>query len=563
MTNVLLIADPGGVVAARHIGAGLADYTSYLFDAALGDAAADAGLRNVKLFSRLGGEPYHAMHRDAHAAARALETTLDAAQQRAGSNLSIAGWQHANLYYLFMTLNWYSGLWARMSSQIPAGNLFLFVHDRPADYYLPSFIPSMLLTSQLNKDGRSFTSYDLKDQDPIAYPIPDLQGSPPERGSGYLLTHLPTCFYDIDYFAAEIKATGRVCVNIEAKRWGVKFEAGQPVGLIDMHQVLPRLAPAALEQLTAFTHAIEGELDRCLQAHIEPPVYRARQVRHLVELYRSQWVTHAELQRCFADSVPDRLLLSDHDAGFHGPLIAFAEQRSLPVTLVPHSKTSVDHAFGYAGITSLTHPLQGKPIHDATGRLVPGGLLNYPETFASADVPSAGLRRISLLLTALSLSGIPFAPFDTYLEGIKIIHDWCRIHGVDLKIRCKPGFSIHGLLSVYLNLDVNQLADNTRVSMTEHLQGCDLCLMYDVPTTGALYLLRNAVPILNPLISRQSASCDGLLHTGVIAPQSLPETLGRLDVFHADAHALEAFRQQQFRAYVARFAAARPLRSYL
>ncbi|MGO9994184.1 MAG: hypothetical protein ACLPTF_16960 [Steroidobacteraceae bacterium] len=563
MRDTLVILDAGTIFAAQQICATSPDYQVYLFDPLLGDAAAAAGLRNVQLFSTLGGPSYTRADCDARAAAYALEAALDMVQRDSGSGISIAGWQHLNLYYVLMTLHWYTGLWERLGPRLREGSLHLFINPNPAEYYLSSFLPSLLLLSYLKRHNIAFKAYDCAAEDAPAYRIPDLRGSAPDDGLDYLLTHLPTCFYDIDYFCQELQATGKLLVNLEAKRWNVPITAQYQVGLTQTDSVFTALAPAQQDLVSAFTRLLRSELDRQLAAYIELPHYRARQVDHVARLYRSQLVTYFELQRFFRDTSPAKLLLSEHDAGFHGPLITFAEQRSLPVVMLPHSKVSADIEFSYSNIVVLTHPIQGRAIGDANGRSVENPRVSYPERFTSTSPSGEGLRTVSLLLNALSLNGIPFAPSDVYLDGIKSILGWCESNAVALKIRCKPGNSINGLLSVYLGLDPAMLARNASGSLDEHVRDCDLCLMYDLATTGALHLLRNSIPILNPLVTQQSAAQLSVVHADVIPPESLELTLKRLDGFKSDPLTLDAFRAAQFRSYIARFQDARPLRSYL
>src|SRR5208337_3605872 len=99
----------------------------------------------------------------------------------------------------------------------------------------------------------AFKAYDYAAEDAQVYRIPDLRGNPPDDSRDYLLTHLPTCFYDIDYFCQELHATGKLLVNIEAKHWNVPITAQYQVGLTETESVLTSLAPAQQDLLSAFT----------------------------------------------------------------------------------------------------------------------------------------------------------------------------------------------------------------------------------------------------------------------------------------------------------------------
>jgi hypothetical protein len=562
MDDVIVILHANAIAAAQQVGAGLPDYAVYLFDPVLGDPVAAAGLRNVELFTALGGPSYHAMDNSAHAAALALETELDQ-MQRAQSGISIIGWQHLNLYYLSLTLQWYGALWERLGPQLQQRRVHVLINDNPADYYFDSFLPSLLLVGYLQKHGIAFNAYCYGARGAPVYAVPDLAGYTSDEGPNCLLTHLPTCLYDIDYFCDEMRAAGKRLINFEAKHWNLPIEASRQIGLIDVEKALVGLTPTMQVQLNVITEAARERLGQLLRPHIGLPIYCARQVDHIVQLYRSQLVTYFELQRFFRDAVPEKLLLSDHDTGFHGPLIGFAEQRSLPVILLPHSKVSSDIDFSYHNILILTHPMQGRPIHNTDRRSVSHLSISFPEHFTCASGVGNGLRTVSLMLNALSLNGIPYAPSDIYLDGIKRIVTWCRANDVNIKIRCKPSYSIFRLLSAVVGAEIQTLMRSMNETLDVHATDCDSCLMYDIPTTGAMYFLRNSIPILNPVVTVPTTAFMAIVHSDVIATESVDATLLRMERFKSDPSTLYAFRTAQFEAYRAQFQRARALRTYL
>jgi hypothetical protein len=562
MKDIVVILDVDGIPAAQELCANLADYEIYLFDPQLGDAVAGARLRNVQLFTALGGPSYDSMDHHAHAAILAWETELDGAQsEQAG--ISIVGWQHLNLYYQWMALQWYSGLWERMGPRFEQRRVHVLINDNPAEYYFPSFLPALLLACYLKGRGIRFTAYDYGAKGSLACRVPDLYGTAPYGPAGCLLTHLPTCFYDSDYFSREMRAAGYPLINLEARYWNVPITAERQVALTDVESILERSEPALRERIEAFTRALTDRMIALLTPHIALPNYCVRQARHVAGLYRSQLVTYFELQRYFQASAPAKLLLSEHDTGFHGPLITFAEQRSLPVILLPHSKAVGDVEFNYGNILVLTHPMQGQPIHNAHRGPVLNLPISYPERFTGTSAVSEGVRVISLMLNSLSLNGIPYAPIEAYLDGIKRIAHWCRTHDITLKIRSRPGYPIFALLRAYTGMDSAMLVRHVEESLDDHLRDCDLCLMYDMPTTGAMYCLRNSIPILNPVVSSPTTPFLAIVHPDVIATESLDATMQRLEGFRSDPLTLSSFRAGQFHAYVTLFQRARPLRSYV
>src|SRR5271165_6905192 len=203
-TVVILHAD--AIADAQRICAGLADHDIYLFDPLLGDPVAASGLRNVELIATTKGLSYHAMDQAAHASAHELECELDLARRDSGASISMVGWQHLNLYYLFMTLQWYATLPERLGPRLQQRRFHLLVNETPATYYFNSFLPSLPLALFLHQHGIEFKTYEYGSQAPPIYPIPDFREAAPPPGSRFVLTHLPTCVYDGEYFCKELRA---------------------------------------------------------------------------------------------------------------------------------------------------------------------------------------------------------------------------------------------------------------------------------------------------------------------------------------------------------------------
>jgi len=560
MKDVVLILHAESIADAKALGAQLERYDTYLFDPVLSDYAADAALQNVKLFTDPGGPSYRDLDIDAHASARTLETLLDQAQLPV-TGVSIWGWQHLNLYYLWMTLSWYRGLWDRMAPRLKEDRYHVLINDNPANYYFNSFLPSVALAWRLKSAGVACIAYDYGARGSVTLTVPALEGIATDAGA--LLTHVPTCIYDKEYLRDEINAAGTRTVNLESPLWHVPLAADRQIGLVSVESVYAGLEPVLRQRVDSQSRVLREVLGRELEPHIAPEPYRVRQVDHIVERYRCQFITWLELHRHFEPALPARLLLSEHDTGYHGPLISFAERHSLPVVLVPHSKVFADIEFTHDRITALTHPIQGRPIHDGKGRPVPTGTLCFPERLTEPGAAPGELRTLSLLLNSLSLNGIPFAPTEIYMDGIRCILAWCSRNDVAVKMRCKPGYTLGTLFRAALGIDRATLDRAARESMENHAKGCDACVMYDMPTTAALYFLRNGTPVLNPLVTPQSETNQAIVHPDVVPPQRIEDSLRQLDLFKSQPLALQAFRAAQFHAYASRFDDARALRTYL
>jgi hypothetical protein len=560
-TVVILHAD--AIAGAQQVCAGLQDYDIYLFDPGLGDAVAASGLRNVELVTGLGGPSFHAMDREAEEAAFALEAELDLVQRECGTGLSIFGWQHRSLYCLLLTLRWYTSLWERQGPRLQQRSVHLLVNDNPAEYHSNSFLPALPLISYLQDSGIAFKIHTYGAVGAPDYPVPNFADDIADLGPDYLLTHLAACHEDIGYFGAEIEAAGKPAINLESKHGNVALPGCLTVGLTDIQNVVAELEPELQDQLDQFAWMLHEAVEQLLTPYIKLPSYRSRQVDQIVHQYRAQLVAYFELQRVFEESAPSKLLLSACDTGFHGPLISFAEERSLPVILLPTGKVGADIEFTYGSILVLTHPIQGRVIYNPNRRAVRTLPIGYAEHFSGTSAPGRGLRTVSLLLNAVSLNGIPVTQTETYLDGIRRIVAWCNSADVALKIRCKPGSSIVRLLNASLGIDAGMLMRNLEATIAEHSHDCDLCLMYDLASTDCLHFLNNSIPTLNPVVTEHTPAQFASCHAGVVPAENLDAVLQRLDGFKSDALTLYVFRDAQFFAYLGLYQAAHPLRIYL
>lgn len=564
MKNAIVILNADDIPAAEHIVKDLPAYTVYIFDPLLFDLVAASSLNNIQFIPWDNCPLYHELDADARASAFALEAELDLAVRSIVPEVSIASWQHLNLYYLFISVKWYTALWDEIGSLFAdTTKVHIFICDNPAAYYFHSFIPSFLLLWYLKSHEIEFSGYSYGEKPDNADLMPDLSGENSGEHLEQILTHLPTCMYDFAYFDQEVRATGKTLINIEARYFTTPIRAHKNLGLISAEQIIETLPESSQEKINAFSEQLAATLDRLLKPYIVIALYRTRQISYICNLYRSQLVTYYQLNQHFKHSKPSKILLSDHDAGFHGPIVSFAQENFLPVLLLPHAKTSADIEFRYDNIVALTHPIQGRDIFDGNGRHVINQAIIYPETFNSSSLFSEGVRTVSLLLNAQSLNGIFYTRWADYLNGIRQIVDWCNDNGITLKVRGKPSYSIISLLVREIGFDAAALYQNLHETMEQHVENCDLCLMYDKPTSAALSFLKNSIPILNPVVKPLSPAELTMVNANVVPQESVEAILRRLKGFKANPLSFSTFRNTQFRNYIQLFEQAWPLQTHL
>jgi hypothetical protein len=564
MKDVLFIIDAADIPTAEKLAAQLeGPYRVYVFDPALLDKVKDSALANVELLAWDGALDYPTLVREAHARAHAFEASLDEAAGKAGCPVPIRAWQHLNLFYFFLTHAWYSAMWADILPRLKQVRSYIFLCNNPSVFYWPSFLPSLLLLQYLRTFDIEFTAYPYGDRADESDAIPYLCEPQRPEDACDVLAHLPTCFYDMPYFDSEIQASGRKVTHLVSKYWDVPFAANAEIKMLRTnvhHPILPRdLWQNALD----FGEAMYDRIYAQLTPYIATESYRASQARYFANTYRSQFVTFHLLDNYYAPRLPKKLLLSDHDSGFHGPLMGFAEKHALPVVVVPHSKTSEDTQFDYRETTFCTHPIQGAPIRDARGGELPGCRLAYPARLTGPSMEAAPLRRIGLLLNGFSLNGIYCTEWRAYLDGIVRVAAWCRANGIELTVRCRQGQTLYELLEDATGIPRASLEASITGSLAEFAAQVDLCLMYDAPTNADLEFLRNGIPILNPIVSPLSRAEAATANARVVPRDSVEGILDMVEGFVTDPVALQRFRMRQFADFAALYCDARALREML
>ncbi len=564
MKNVIVIIYSNDIPAAAEIAKNLDDYETYVFDPTLVDRVTTSKLSNVKLVAWDDCIDISELIDWSHATAFEMEKELDRSVQDIIPGVSICSWQHLSLHYFLNSYRWYSGLWENTLTDLRDSKFHVFMYDNPAQSVFPSFIPSLLLMQKLRADSIEFSAYTYGKKEDDTGLIPDLcHENHLTDNHNTIITHLPTCLYDHTYFNDELKASGRSVTNIQSKYWDVPITAENDIGIINIKDVDDTILEKHRKQIEAFADCILEALHVALSSYTISNVYRTRQAEHMASIYKSQLVTYYLLEEHFKVNKPDKMLLSEHDAGFHGPLFSFAANHCIPVLLVPHSKCYGMIEFNYRNITALTHPIQGECVLDGTGRKVLNFNLTYPENFAASTVYPGKIKKIGVLLNGISLNGVYSTRYKPYVEGIKKIYQWCNSHNIQLSVRCRPGISMLTILANETGMDIHDLSNALNVSLPDFAKSIDLCLMYDGPTSAALDFLKNSIPILNPIPEDISWHEANTVSTKVVPRNSIDVTLKTLETFVSDELNFYLFKTAQFRDYLNMFNGAYPLRHFL
>lgn len=562
MRNAIIATHRLDLPPAVHLRSVLGEAGIHVFDPQMLDRARFEGIadaRLIKWVSRSGaGDDYRKAGQQAAGVEQAVEQILGKIFPEAVG----CRWLYHTLFYLFYTVNRYSGLADAVLKEEADVHLHIPMGDKPFRYGYPSFLQALLLIERLIGSGKPYSaySYELPAVPPDAVPA-DFGA----LGKDYdIFAHLPTCFYDAAFFDAEMAASTRQCLNFKAQYWDVPLPSLDAVQLCPADQLFSRLSPARQVQMAEALVRIREVLAGVLKQFIATGDYVARQVDCLVGMCRTQMVFHEALVERFAAHRPRKLLLSNHDGGLHGPFLSFARRFAIPVLFVPHSKIfNGSVAARSLDVRCLTHPIQGGEVVDEGGRRLPTDFIGFPETVTADFAHPKKLESVGLILSSISYNGLCGVDPEVYLAGVRKISDWCKENGVTCRIRCKPTDSfIHWLVEA-LGLDHGQLQENLQGNILDFARANDLCLMYDAPTSGAVDLLKNGIPVLNPVGRPLIPEEERLVSSDLVPRGQVEEILARMGSFVADTGNLFVFRRQQFQRYVAAQSQALPLRMFL
>ena len=560
MENILIILNSKEIEPALRLTADMESYRIYTHDPHLIDHIRIRGLKNVEFFNWENCIGFPECEKSALDTALLVEARLAASAKVFFPEMSIQAWQYPPLVHMYLVLKWFSGLWRDFPKR-KTDKYFVFVLDNPSILNLWSYLPSVLLLELLNANGFEFSAFSYGGKPAEQVMIPNLIGK--HQGDCGLLTHIPTCVYDFVYFNEELAATGKPVINLESSHSNVPVFGSNSIGLADVEELIPALPEDLRGKMENFTKRIHDDLSELIGVYIKSPAYRDRQAQQIARVYRSQVAFYFLLQQYFHQTKPAKIIISDHDAGIHGPLISFAQDNGIPVVMLPHSKRTNDIPYDYEDITCLTHPIQGASISNGNGKPVRNFRLSFPEALSGSTVFPPKIENICLILNELCCTGVYYTRINPYLDGIRRISAWCSENKVTLSIRCKPSMPFITLLTTATGIEISSLFNSMTGPMTEFTKGKDLCLMYDAPTSGIVEFLRASVPVLNPVPEPLSPSEASTVHTDLVPRGSIEEILGQLDSFMKDRANFLKFRNAQFGNYVSAFKDAQPLRAFL
>lgn len=356
------------------------------------------------------------------------------------------------------------------------------------------------------------------------------------------VTHVPTCFYDRAWLAAEVSRSHPFTLDLPSPFWDVPLHRGAAV-LVPLAATGPDVI--ALSYRERALPVLQDTL-----GHLLPqPLARAEQLAAWAQRCHWQMVNFRALSHGLAGFRP-ALLLSDQDAGLNGPLFSVADTLGAHITVAPHSghpSMLLPHARRVTAIERAGYGCQARTV---LGQNVAMRSLRYPNRVGRRE--HGPVQTVCLLLNSMQTEGLSYVDAHALAAFHKALQAVCEGAGVDLILRPKPGAPALSVLASALGLPPARLVQHVTQPLEQLAERCQLCIAYGEPTTGVAPFLDGGSLVLQVNEQRWPTDytvCMPLVQDGVIPLLDHASALQQVRKLLGDAAAFSAERRLQNQAF--------------
>jgi hypothetical protein len=559
MPRTVIALHSSDVDATLQLQAEDASTEVWLFDPSLYGRFKARSVRNLRLLTHADCLDIHDCMADTHERVCQIQSKLKALFDLHLPGAEAELWQYTNLFQQLTYLYTYARHWDKLLQTHALGQAVVLIHNTSGFFSTPSYWPALLLIERLQRQGIAFSAYSYGQGD-YAIQLPaeltvDVQLPLPNA-----IVHLPTCFYDGPMLGAEIARVFPQSINLQTGIWDVDLPGVRNAQRVPAESILSLLPEMQQNMIEVLVEKIRQLFVDEFSAFTVSQEHVLRQAKQLASLYRAQLVLFLRLMVQREGAPPEKIILSNHCAGIHGPLLSFGRLKGIAILMLPHSKFfNWPVATRGEGLTACTHPLQGIDIRDVDGMDVDSVYLSFAENHECQQRDYAKPWVVGIVLNEVGGRDSLYIPTERYLQGLRQLTGWLEENGLPYSIRARPGCTCVEWICEQTGIDPRcfQMAPGSTIA--EYAKGCDLCLMYDIPTSGAIDLLKSAVPVVS-VITRALHSIEaGIASTEVIPRETVEKSIARLAHYLAQPQALQEFRRIQFANYMRLYAKAQPL----
>lgn len=526
---------------------------AYYFDPTLADYIISKGRGDINYVERQSEFSSSLMQVNSRRRAVDFEKNISKIVKNYTKVSNVIGWQHFTLRYFFLTYFWYFDLWNEAVSKMPEGEINIFVCNNPHYLNQHSYLPSVLLMQHLSSVGRVYKAYLYGEVDYRVNDVLDIVGDVLEKECD-LLVHLPTIIHDAKYIAEELSEVKSI-VNIKSKYWDTNTNNA----IIDI-DFSDSKGPSFYDE-NILKEALQLEIDELLSVYFSAHDFKRRQVKIIVDTILCQLNNYYLIDHYFSKNKPGKLLISDHDAGLHGPILQYCDKEEIDIYVFPHSKFHLDNGFNTRKTTYLNHSIQRNITCIHSGAKLKSNLYFPNEDKSNTQVGKSGnVKSIGLILNGLSEGGVLNLNFENYLNGIRVLSDWCKLNSVVMKIRCRPDMPIRNFLNSLFSGSENIIVESFETGLNEFIERIDLCIMYDIPTSASLPILNSGCPLINIIPVELDFWISGWIDEDVVPFYGISSGVDKLNML---LNALDVFSKNQQAEYSRRIRQSRSLKSIM
>ena len=480
------------------------------------DEAAMQGLPNLQFLGLDTGPDFQAQAAsEALALATLLDRRLTREREQLWPDVAMSGWDIGPFFLALQRLVVARQLGERLRDTVDEPRIGLLRPSLTQQMYFDSFLSAELVRAAAPERFVFVAGYDqvmYRRPSPLNFVFESRRlRHAMADGKVSLVTHLPTCFYDRDWLAAEVSRAHGYTLDLPSPFWDVPVHRGHPP------VVAPADAPATdRAQAERYCERARQVLAEVLNPLLPEPVSAGLQLDDWAQRCRWQALNYLALRDGLEGFRPG-LLLADQDVGLNGPLFSVADRGGMEITVAPHSghpsmvvphdrKVTVVERAGYG---TVARTVLGQAVPVRAVRMQPG-----PARKARADV-----RRVCLMLNAMQTEGLSQVDAPALADFHRRLTALCRELGLELVLRPKPSSPAVRVLANFLGEPPEAINRHVGTPLNELAESADLCIVFGEPTTGVAPFLDSGCPVLQVCPQRWPTDylvCTPLIEQGVI-----------------------------------------------
>jgi hypothetical protein len=372
------------------------------------------------------------------------------------------------------------------------------------------------------------------------------------RGPVQALTHLGSCFYDVQAFSRAVTEAFANNIDLPSVYCDVPLRR-ERVLLANPHELPARWRD---ERCGAYRERARAVFEAQLADLIPQSATRATQAEAWAARSYLQAVNYLGLKQALAGQQP-HIVVADHDNGHLGVLFSLAATLGSAVTVLPHSgytNAPLPHA---QRVTAIERAGYGTRVRTLLGQPVATRAVRFRTP--SQPQPRAAARRVCVLVNTMYADGQYHVDLFSLRRLFHGLRELCQARGAQLEVRLKPSTPALSVVAGALGEPAAYFAATAQRAIDDVAVDTDLCVAWGELTTGCINFLDAASLVLHasdedwPVNNAPQAP---FLDDGLIDSLHIDTALARIARLLADPAHYQAQQGLQAERYARRRAGA-------